>query len=182
MKMEKPPFGAELVHDLLEALDVLDLVDEEVLHAPNLERQLYQRLELAGRLHRAEAVPVEVEVDDVVLSGPRLLELPGDGLHKTRLAAPADSGENFDRAVVVVEPADLLEVVHALEQTHPGPNLSSEASITNIEFIGLFLANIAIYTPITKEFSTPTRWRRFCRPATSVAPSFRCRLEPSAAR
>ena len=28
----------------------------------------------------------------------------------------------------------------------------------------------------------PTRWLRFCRPVTPVAPSFRCRLEPSAAR
>lgn len=29
---------------------------------------------------------------------------------------------------------------------------------------------------------TPTRWLRFCRPVTPVAPSFRFRLEPSAAR
>ena len=28
----------------------------------------------------------------------------------------------------------------------------------------------------------PTRWLQFCRPVTPVAPSFRCRLEPSAAR
>ena len=30
--------------------------------------------------------------------------------------------------------------------------------------------------------ATPTRWRRFCRPVIPVAPSFSCRLEPSAAR
>ena len=62
--------GPELVHHLLEALDVLHLVDEEVLHAVNLERGLDQRLELVRRLHRAEAVPVEVKVDDVVLPHP----------------------------------------------------------------------------------------------------------------
>ena len=62
--------GPELVHHLLEALDVLHLVNEEVLHAVNLERELDQRLELVRRLHRAEAVPVEVKVDDVVLPHP----------------------------------------------------------------------------------------------------------------
>ena len=33
--------------------------------------------------------------------------------------------------VVAVEPADLLEVVIALEQTHTGPSLPTEASIEN---------------------------------------------------
>ena len=149
--------GPELVHHLLEALDVLHLVDEEVLHAVNLERGLDQRLELVRRLHRAEAVPVEVEVDDVALPHPRGPELLGDGLHEARLAAPADPGEDLDHAVVVVEPADLLEVVLALEQTHTGPNLWTGASIANIVFIGVFLAELTIYTPITAEFSIPTR-------------------------
>lgn len=30
--------------------------------------------------------------------------------------------------------------------------------------------------------ATPTRWQRFCRLVIPVAPSFRCRLEPSAAK
>ena len=30
--------------------------------------------------------------------------------------------------------------------------------------------------------ATPTRWQHFCRPVIPVAPSFQCRLEPSAAR
>ena len=144
--------GAELVHNLLEPLDVLDLVDEEVLHTTDLERRLDQRLELVGRLHRVEAVPVEVKVDDVVLSDPRLLELPGDGLHEARLAALANSGEHLDHAVVVVEPANLLEAVLVLEQTHTGPNLPTGTGVANIAFIGVFLAQLTIYTPITAGF------------------------------
>ncbi len=151
----EPALGAKLVHDLLEPLDVLDLVDKEVLHAADPERGLYQRLEPVGRLHRAEAVPVEVEVDDVVLLHARNPELLGDDLHEARLAAPADAGEHLDHAVVVVEPANLLEIVLALEQTHTGPNLPTGASIANIRFIGVFLLESTIYTPITDEFSIP---------------------------
>lgn len=93
----------------------------------------------------------------MVLPHPRLLKLINDGLHETRLAAPADPGEDLGHAVVVVEPADLLETVLALEQTHTGPNLSTGASIENIAFIGVFLAELTIYTPITAEFSIPTQ-------------------------
>ena len=87
---------------------------------------------------------------------PRGPELLSNGLHETRLAAPADPGEDLDHAVGE-EPADLLEVVLALEQTHTDPNLSTGASIANIVFIGVFLAELTIYTPITAEFSIPTR-------------------------
>ena len=99
----------------------------------------------------------EVEVDDVVLPHPHDPEFLGDGLHETRLAAPADPGEDLDHAVVVVEPADLLEVAHALEQTHAGPNLSTGAGIADIALIGVFVSELTIYTPITADFPTPTQ-------------------------
>ena len=35
------------------------------------------------------------------------------------------------------------------------------ASTSNHGFIGVFLINLTIYTPITKKFPTPTRWLQF---------------------
>ncbi|WP_068539670.1 hypothetical protein [Olegusella massiliensis] len=92
----------------------------------------------------------------MVLPHPRDPELLGDGLHEARLTAPADPGEDLYHAVVVVEATDLLEVVLAFEQTYAGPNLSTGVSIANISFIGVFLAKLTIYTPITAEFTIPT--------------------------
>ena len=40
----------------------------------------------------------------------------------------------------VLHTADLLEVVHTLEQTHVCPNLSTGASAPNIMFIGITLS------------------------------------------
>lgn len=99
----------------------------------------------------------ELEVDDVVLPHPGSPELLGDGLHEARPAAPADPGEDLNHAVVVVEPADLLEVALAREQTHAGPNLSTGAGIANNAFIGVSMSESTIYTPITAEFPTPTQ-------------------------
>lgn len=97
----------------------------------------------------------EVEVDDAVLLRPRDPEPLGNGLHKARPAAPADPGEDLDHAVIVIEPADLLEVALALEQTHVGPNLSTGAGIVDIAFIGVLLSELTTYTPITADFPTP---------------------------
>lgn len=84
--------------------------------------------------------------------GPELLDY---GLHEARLAASADPGEDLDHAVVVVEPADPLEVVLSLEQTHAGPNLSTGASASDGAFIEVFLAGLTINTPITDRFPIP---------------------------
>lgn len=64
-------------------------------------------------------------------------EFIGDGLHQARLAAPTDPGEHLDHAVVVAETSDLLEVLLPFEQTHAGPNLSTEANMTNALCIGV---------------------------------------------
>ena len=100
---------------------------------------ILEYLEVAASVSRlARALPPEVEADDAVLSNALDTDLLGDGLHEARLAAPADPGEHLDHTAVMAEASDLLEVVLALEQTHADPNLSTEASVANTMFIGVF--------------------------------------------
>ena len=50
-------------------------------------------------------------------------QLFGDALHEAGFAAAADAGDDLDHPVVMVEAADLLQVVLSRKQTHAGSNL-----------------------------------------------------------
>ena len=50
-------------------------------------------------------------------------QLFGDALHEARLAAATDAGDDLDHPVVMVEAANLLQVVFPREQAHTGSNL-----------------------------------------------------------
>ena len=50
-------------------------------------------------------------------------QLFGDALHEAGLAAATDAGDDLDHPVVMVEAANLLQVVFSREQTHTGSNL-----------------------------------------------------------
>lgn len=116
-------FGAELVEHILEVLDVLYLVDEKVLRPRNAEQRLDEGFELLWSLHGSVSVSVEVEIRDMVIIDAFCPELFGDALHEARLSAAAYSGDHLDYPVIMVEAADLFQVVFSGEQTHTGSNL-----------------------------------------------------------
>jgi hypothetical protein len=101
----------------------LNLVDEKVLRPRDSEQGPDEGLELFRGLDGSVPISVEVEEDDALVSdafGPQLF---GDALHEAGLAASADAGNDLDHPVVMVEAANLLQVVLSREQPHVGPNL-----------------------------------------------------------
>lgn len=50
-------------------------------------------------------------------------ELFGDALHEAGLPAAAYSGDHLDHPVIMVETADLFQIVFSGKQTHTGSNL-----------------------------------------------------------
>lgn len=52
--------------------------------------------------------------------GPQIF---GDALHEAGLAAAADAADDLDHPIVMVEAANLLQVVFSGEQTYTGSNL-----------------------------------------------------------
>lgn len=100
----------------------MHLVDEEVLRPRDSEQWPDEGLELFWGLDGSVPVSVKVEKDDVVVIdafGPQLF---GDSLHEAGLAAAVDAGDDLDHPVVMVEAANLLQVVLSREQTHTGSN------------------------------------------------------------
>ena len=47
----------------------------------------------------------------------------GDVLHEARHPAAADPSDHLDHSVIMVEAANLFQIVFFGEQTHTGPNL-----------------------------------------------------------
>ena len=60
----------------------------------------------------------------------------------------AHTGDDITHPVVMVEAANLLQIVFSRGQKHATP-ISFGASKSNNRFIGIFLINWMIYTPIT---------------------------------
>lgn len=124
------------------------LVDEKVLRPRNAEQGLDEGLELLWGLHGSVSVSVEVEIRDMVVIDAFGPELFGDALHEAGLPAAADPGDHLDHPVVMVEAADLFQVVSLGNKRILTP-IFIGVSISNLVFIGVYLAEDAIYTPIT---------------------------------
>lgn len=130
-------FGAELVEYIFEALDVLYLVDEKVLRPRNAEQGLDEGLELLWGLHGSVSVSVEVEIRDMVVIDAFGPELFGDALHEAGLSAAADPGDHLDHPVVMVEAADLFQIVFSGKQAHTDSNLHWSQYIKSYIYRGI---------------------------------------------
>ena len=114
------------------------LVDKKVLRPRDGKQRLDEGLELFWSLDRSVPVSVEVEIDDVLVIdafGPQLF---GDAPHEAGFAAAADAGDDLDHSVVMVEGANLLQVVFSWEQTHTGSNLHWSQYVKLRVYWGIF--------------------------------------------
>ena len=64
-------------------------------------------------------------------------ELFGDALHEAGLPAAADPGDHLDHPVVMVEAADLFQVVFSGKQAHTDSNLHWSQYIKSCVYRGI---------------------------------------------
>ena len=112
-----PALVAEGVDDLLEALDVLDFVNEEVGDAVRGRFFVDEPFKLLGRLDGTVGAPVEVQIDNVRIRDASFREFVRNCGHQTGLAAAPDAGYHFYDARVIVEAANFAKVVFSLVES-----------------------------------------------------------------
>lgn len=69
----------------------------------------------------------------------------GDALHEAGLTAAAYAGDDLDYPVVMVEAADLLQIVFTRKQTHTGSNLHWSQYIKSYVYRGIFYQRHNLY-------------------------------------
>lgn len=79
--------------------------------------------------------------------GPQIF---GDALHEAGLAAAADAADDLDHPIVMVEAANLLQVVFSGEQTYTGSNLHWSQSFKLRVYWDIHYRLNDLYPPITK--------------------------------
>ena len=86
--------------------------------------------------------------------GPQIF---GDALHEAGLAAAADAGDSLDHPCVMVEAANLLQVVLSDEYTHTGSNLHWSQSFKLRAYWGTRYRLNDLYPPIIKKYIIPAQ-------------------------
>ena len=74
--------------------------------------------------------------------GPQLF---GDALHEAGFTAATDTGDYLDHPFVMVEAADLFQVVFSRKQTHTGSNLHWSQYIKLQVYWGIFYRKYDLY-------------------------------------